>query len=198
MPIKKTYICLSLVILLLAGCSAAFVPYTNDPLKKIEWTLHLTSVDRPLVSRRFLLGVKDQIDKNDKDIMAHFNRAVAYMISSKEYQRYRAYYKTEWISDIDGDSFEAEELYLSAISMFTELNLYYEASNTSWLLSKLYKQLSRYNQQCLAIHNSKKYHFIGKHNDPEKAEGVILDKKGTPFDVFLDNLLKENNCKNIL
>lgn len=191
------YLLILLTLPLLSSCLAAFVPYTDDPLKLSEYALHLSAVERPLAARRMLFLAKDKIDIHDLKLMAYFYRANAYMISTKEYQLYKLSH-TEWNTELDGDLTKAEKLFEEAVNLFKGIDSYYDISNTYWLLSNVYKKQGNHQEQCNAISKSLEFHLLGISNDQNKGKSLVLEDKKTPFDVFLKNLGKENNCENIL
>jgi tetratricopeptide (TPR) repeat protein len=195
---KKLILRLSIFLMLpfLSGCLAAFVPYTDDPLELSEYALHLSAVERPLAARRMLFMANEKLDINDYKLMAHFYRANAYMISTKEYQFYKSSH-TDWNTELDGDLTKSKKLFEEAVNLFKGIESYYDISNTYWLLSNVYKKQGRHQEQCSAISKSLKFHLIGISKDPNKGKSLVLEDKKTPFDVFLKKLSKENNCENI-
>ena len=193
MKIVRYYIILTFFILFIQGCSAAFVPYINDPKEKIEWSIHLTSVNRPLAARRILLGTFDKIDNNNLELLASYYRAKAYLIASNDNQIHRNN-TASWTENIDGNTNEAEELYFKAISLFVEVEQLYEASNTSYLLSFFYKNKKNVRKQCHALKESLRLHLLGKENDPKKAEEVKTTYNTKSFEEFLNNQIIESKC----
>ncbi|MDQ5987495.1 MAG: hypothetical protein CSYNP_03240 [Syntrophus sp. SKADARSKE-3] len=69
-----------LMILSLNGCTAALVPYTSDPEKKLDYAIQLLQVNRPLLAERLIKGVIEEYRKENNEkglsfayrVYAHF------------------------------------------------------------------------------------------------------------------------------
>lgn len=165
---KKTissYISLAIVLFLLQGCSPSFDLYSEDPLERTNWSLDLSAHGRALPARKMLLGTWDKIDQNDIVLVAKYYLAKAYLITSTSYQHYREYYiqsEQDWNTEVDGDFEDAEAIYLKARSLFIDANSFDNASSTSYLLSKFYKDTKNKFAQCRALEESKRLHLLHK------------------------------------
>ncbi len=198
---KKTisnYISLAIILFLLQGCSAAMVPYTNDPLEIMNWSMELTSRGRSIGARNMMLGTWNKIDKNDTELVATYYRTKAYLISSSYYQRSREHdiksEKITWNTEVDGNLDDAEKCYLKARSLFIDVNSFYNASHTSYLLSKFYKQTKNEIAQCQALKETKRLHLLGKSGDPKDGTEVATTGNTNSFEEHINNELAAIFC----
>ena len=177
------------------GCAAMLVPYTSDPQKKMEWSIYLSNVNRPIPARRLLLEAIQIIEEDDKALMANYYLARGIMLSSSRYHAYRkgSGAKT-WNSEVDGRLFEAGENYRLASELFIEMELYYEASIAEFLLSEYYQYYNRKKQQCRSLKNSLKYHLAGIDNGPQNGIYFTLKDKNLTVVEYISNIQEESYC----
>jgi tetratricopeptide (TPR) repeat protein len=173
------------IFLLLSGCAAALVPYTSDPYKKISNSCYLINSGRPIPARTFLIEVMEDIDFENKKLLAEAYRGIGFLLSSPEYQDRRlkvSHYNTKY----DGDYTRAIKYYNFAVKLFEENKDYYNASHTSYLLYKIYYKNGPNYRACEWLNECLKYNLIGVKNDSEKGANVNYNKK--KYSSFVDEI----------
>ena len=189
------FLAYSLLFSLFLGCSAALIPYTDNPYKLINQSFHLTASDRISVARRLLIKATSKIENNDPALQAYAKRANAFLLTSRIYQNERNRHLNQYNDSIDGKTSKAEPLYLEAIEIFTNLQMDYEASDTALLLALYYKGIWKYQKLCEAVKISKAHYQIANHKGLQKPIGPIVPANEVSFEKALEKMIKKYHCK---
>jgi tetratricopeptide (TPR) repeat protein len=118
----------SLCFATLIGCSAAMVPYTSDPERKLGWAnVLLDEQNRPLPAERFIReAIAIYQSKNDEIGLGHAYRGYAYFYRSSSVTRWETFYREKGFGDKDvsfGQRFDKSiEYYFKARDIFSKAN----------------------------------------------------------------------------
>jgi hypothetical protein len=192
----RTFI-LMICIVLLAGCSAALVPYTSDPKKKIDYAYWLfVEKDRAIPAERLLHEAMLTYKENkDESGLAEANEAYGVFLRSYALAKYEVRFREKGFLEKNVTFDNRLEMSLEYLK---KAKMYYESvgaldalSNVCIHIGITYLFAGNKSDGCGVLDASKKINSRFVEQNPE-AE-VIVDGVDS-FDVYVDGLKKKAGC----
>ena len=153
--------------LVLFGCSAAGVPYTSDPNKKLDYAYALTHQHRGLPAEK--LGKEALLSfekKNDKYGAAEANVFLGQYYKSDLYRANASFYKR--YNEYDETNGKSISYLGRAVSEFLEINNYMQASKSTFALANAYGKSDK-DKVCELYDRSLELFAKGKIHNPRET-----------------------------
>jgi len=182
---------ISLFLIFLQGCSAALVPYTSDPNKKLSYAYSLLNQDRPFPAER--LGkesLKDFTDLNDK-----YGMAEAHTFMASLYKQYSIVKNPRFhVSYPDFDPKNGKVFFHAhkAIDLFLELDQRTQISKVQFVLANFYLVLNNTIKGCELYDQSIVNYQKGISKDPTTGFAISDNFRNFPEMVAA---FKHDHCK---
>jgi len=143
-------ISLSLII----GCSAAMVPYTKDPQKKLANAKDLFDFqDRPLPAERLLVEAITSFKKSKDDVgLADAYRLYGFFFQSEAVERWEHVYRRQGFLDktatFEGRKNKALQYFEEARALYSEHHVYDRMTNVDLNLGFAYERNRQWPEAC--------------------------------------------------
>lgn len=119
----------ALLILLLAGCSAALVPATNDPRQKILQTYQLIDMGRPIPAEKLATEAAAIYEQQNNFVGAGTAySALGMLYSSSAYRSFERYYRQQGTYDPTPE--KSRIWYMKSIESYKKGGDYWGAANS--------------------------------------------------------------------
>jgi len=138
------------------GCSAAMVPYTRDPQKKLANAKDLFEYqDRPLPAERFIREAIDDFKKANDDIgLADAYRLYGFFFQSEAVGRWGSHYRRQGFLDksatFEGRKNKTLEYFEEARALYSDHHVYDRLSNVDLHMGFAYERVGQRLPACKA------------------------------------------------
>lgn len=187
------------LVLILQGCAAAFVPVTSDPMEKIEWAEELYyNQSRPLPAERLLIEAIEICTKsNDSLCLGYAYLSYANFFSSSSVEKWEKTYRENgfWNKNATYENRHSlsRDYFKKAISKFKETKKYDALTNTYLRLGSNYHYFTTAQEKkCAAFDKSVEYNLMNIKTNP--AADVYLPNGYSSYKEYIAFIKKEAGC----
>lgn len=200
---RKTLLSAALFLIVLAGCSAAFVPYTSDPAKKLSYAYQLVQYQgRPLPAEGLIWDAIEIYtkDQNENGLMAAY-WTYGIFFQSKAVEDLQKIYERRGFLDKTAtfkNRYEKSIEYLNRAEVVATKRHYTNMiANIQYNKSFAYGLNGDMNQACKALASSleinKKYH----NENPSETFSLLDGSKGSfeEYAKHVESYMKKLKCE---
>lgn len=170
-------ILLIFLLIIVAGCSAALVPLSNDPAAKLSQAKELLSLNRALPAER-LIREAMTIYEQRQDLKGLANATADYglMLDSSAYRSYEKSWRDSGTYDPTGKT--AIQYLEKALALFGKVGDPEGERFASFQLGRLYKADGQTGKACAAYDLSNQYHQEARRQFPDHKFYISPGYKG--------------------
>ena len=187
------------VLLILTACSAAGVPYTNDPFQKLQYATELyDKYNRPLPAQRMIFEALETFKQNNNEFgIAKAYRTYAFFLQSPAVGKFEPAYRKSGFKDktvnFDNRYKKAIEYFEKTASIYKKLAKYDQLSNIYLSMSSNYFLVQNNNlKACNYLDKSLNSHLNHKKNNPD--DKVFTHSKFKTFSGYIKAVKIETKC----
>jgi tetratricopeptide (TPR) repeat protein len=194
----RRYIAIVLISLL-CGCAAMFVPVTNDPREKLQWAIELFGPQmRPLPAERLINeAIVICTKNNDRDCLIQAYKTYGFFFESQSIERWEKVYREQGYQDktatYDTRFTKAKEYFEKAIPICTELEQFDSLATIYLHLGYTYGRLHDKPGACGSY--AKSLENYRKELERNPSAHVNLLRGNTKYEDYVADQQKSAGCK---